>query len=161
MTTRTATADARPPDEARILRLTRRFAVPVETLFDAWTDPAAVARWWGPKGMVCPVCELDLRVGGAWVTHMHAADDPGTVYIVGGAYREIDRPHRLAFTWSWRTDGTPGHETLITIDFVATDDGAEMRFVQRLFQSAQAQQAHTEGWTSALACLADYLGPEG
>lgn len=155
--TQTATADSPVLDEARVLRLTRRYPVSVDALFDAWTDPRAVARWWGPKGMVCPVCDLDVRVGGTWITHMHAEGDSGKIYIVGGAYREVDRPHRLAFTWSWRTDGTPGHETLIEIDFVAVDGGAEMRFVQHVFQSTQARQAHTEGWTSALDCLADFL----
>lgn len=160
MTPQTATVEAPDIDEGRVLRYTRRYAVPVETLFDAWTDPFVVAQWWGPRGMACPVCDLDVRVGGRWLTHMTGGDDPNKTYIVGGVYQEVERPSRLAFTWSWRTDGTPGHETLITIDFITVDGGSEMRFAQHLFQSEAAQQAHDQGWTSALDCLTDFLAQE-
>lgn len=150
--TTTADTDAH---QDRVLRITRRFDAAVETVFDAWTDPEKLACWWGPRGMTIPVCHIDLRVGGQWLTHM--ANAQGGVHIVGGVYREIERPRRLAFTWSWRSDGTPGHETLVELDFVADGAGTELRLVQSLFESEDARDLHNQGWTSALDCLADHL----
>lgn len=150
--TTTADTDAH---QDRVLRITRRFDAAVETVFDAWTDPEKLACWWGPRGMTIPVCHIDLRVGGQWLTHMVNAQ--GGVHIVGGVYREIERPRRLAFTWSWRSDGTPSHETLVELDFVADGAGTELRLVQSLFESENARDLHNQGWTSALDCLADHL----
>ncbi len=51
--------------EEQELVLTRVFDAPRELVFKVWTDPKHVAQWWGPHGFTNPVCELDLRPGGA------------------------------------------------------------------------------------------------
>jgi uncharacterized protein YndB with AHSA1/START domain len=76
--------------------MTRELNAPREAVFKAWTDPAHLARWWGPKGFTNPVCELDVRPGGAIYVVMRAPD--GTDYPMGGEYREIVPPERLVFT---------------------------------------------------------------
>ncbi len=60
-----ATVDTMPPAD-RELTMTRIFDAPRELVFKAWTNPEHVAQWWGPKGFTNPVCELDVRPGGAW-----------------------------------------------------------------------------------------------
>jgi uncharacterized protein YndB with AHSA1/START domain len=56
-----------PPEEAadRAFVITRVFDAPRALVFKAWTDPKHVAQWWGPPGFTNPVCELDVRPGGA------------------------------------------------------------------------------------------------
>ncbi len=49
----------------------REFDYPRERLFDAWTDPAKLARWWGPHGFTNTFRECDIRPGGQWKFVMH------------------------------------------------------------------------------------------
>jgi len=71
------------PNEEQQLVLTRVFDAPRELVFKVWTDPKHVARWWGPHRFTNPVCELDLRPGGAILIHMRGPD--GVVYPMTGA----------------------------------------------------------------------------
>jgi uncharacterized protein YndB with AHSA1/START domain len=61
----------------------------------AWTDPAALALWWGPKGFTAPRCEFDARPGGAICIDMLQAD--GTVYPMDGTIEAISPPGQLTF----------------------------------------------------------------
>ena len=90
-----ATADAIKTAE-REITITRVFDAPRALVFKAWTDASEVAQWWGPKGFTNPVCELDVRVGGAIRIHMRSPD--GSVYPMKGEFCEIVPPERLVFT---------------------------------------------------------------
>jgi DNA-binding transcriptional ArsR family regulator len=87
-------------DEYRVMReeiaITRVFDAPRELVWEAWTNPKQVAQWWGPNGFTTPVCELDLRPGGAIRIDMRGHD--GTVYPMTGIYRENVEPERLVLT---------------------------------------------------------------
>jgi uncharacterized protein YndB with AHSA1/START domain len=89
----------------REIVMTRVFAAPRRLVFDAWTRPEQVSRWLlGPDGWTMPICEIDLRVGGAW---RYVLRHPGgREMTMRGVYREIDRPGRLVSTESF--DGMPG-----------------------------------------------------
>ena len=100
--------------DAPVLRLSRSFAAPRDRVFRAFTAPAQLARWWGPKGFTVPACTLDVRVGGAWRTVMRSPE--GKDHIVSGVYREITPPERMVLTWAWEEAGARGHETLVTIE---------------------------------------------
>src|SRR5258707_5607588 len=80
----------------RELTLTRVLDAPRELVFRMWTDPQHVSKWWGPMGFTNPVCEMDVRPGGALRIVMRAPD--GTDYPMIGTYREIVAPERLVFT---------------------------------------------------------------
>lgn len=67
-------------------------------VFDAFTKPEFVRRWWAPRsrGLEMVQCEADLRVGGAYV---YALARGGKVVVTfSGRYLEIARPHRLVYT---------------------------------------------------------------
>jgi uncharacterized protein YndB with AHSA1/START domain len=70
------------------LRLTRTFRAPRDTVFQAWTDPEELKRWWGPPGYATPVVELDLRVGGRYRIGMRELPD-GQVFYLSGAWEEV------------------------------------------------------------------------
>ena len=143
------TEAASQPD--RTLVITRRLSAPREAVFRAWADPAELVKWWGPDGVTTPVCEMDVRPGGAWRTCMLGTE--GGEHVCSGVYRDIAPPERLEFTWAWETDGVRGHETLITVEFRQRDGGTELVLTQRVFETTESRRLHNEGWTSAIDCL--------
>jgi uncharacterized protein YndB with AHSA1/START domain len=81
------------------LVITRVFDAPREFVWNAWTEPETSMKWWGPKGFTCPVCRIDLRVGGAYFNCMRSPE--GQDYWSTGVYREIVPPERLVCTDSF------------------------------------------------------------
>ena len=84
------------PSETEI-RLTRLFDAPRALVFEAMVKPEHIRRWWGAlgDGYSVPVCEVDLRVGGAWrFVNRH----PKGEVAFHGVYREITPPERLVYT---------------------------------------------------------------
>jgi uncharacterized protein YndB with AHSA1/START domain len=76
--------------------ITRVFDAPRALVWQAWTDPAMLARWFGPRGFASSVPEFDLRVGGALRIVMHGPD--GNDYPMQGVFREVAPPARLVFS---------------------------------------------------------------
>jgi uncharacterized protein YndB with AHSA1/START domain len=138
-------------DSALELRMEREFAATPERVFAAWTKRDMMAQWWGPEGMTCPHCDLDLRVGGKWRTCMLGPD--GKENWVSGVYREIVPNKRLAFTWAWEEKGVRGQETVVTLDFAPTTKGTRMVLLQRRFETAESAKMHGQGWSSSFDCL--------
>ena len=83
------------PSDREIV-MTRVFDAPRHLVFDAWTKPEHLVRWFGRRGDTMTVCEVDLRVGGTWrfVWRLRA----GTELGMKGVYREIVPPERLVYT---------------------------------------------------------------
>jgi uncharacterized protein YndB with AHSA1/START domain len=144
------------PAADRELVLRRLFAAPRPLVFAAWTDPAHAAHWWGPKGFVSVACEMDVRRGGSWRRVMRSPG--GILHRASGVYREIAAPERLVFTYAWEdAAGVPGEETLVSVTFVARDDGTELTLRQTVFATAGARDAHLGGWSSCFDRFAEYL----
>src|SRR5206468_2919746 len=82
----------------REIRLTRLFDAPRHLVFEAMTKPEHVSRWWGclGEGYSVPVCEIDLRPGGAW--RWVNRTPKGQLVAFYGVYREIVPAERLVFT---------------------------------------------------------------
>src|ERR1700733_2730137 len=90
-----AEANASTPNFPEVT-ITRVFDAPRDLVFAAWTDAKHLAKWWGPHHFTNPVCELDVRVGGAIRIDMRGPQ--GTVYPMTGVFHEIVPPERLVFT---------------------------------------------------------------
>ncbi len=95
----------------REIVLTRVFDAPRRMVFDAWTKPALLERWFGARGWNLVVCEVDLRVGGTW--RFVARGPDGMDMGHGGVYRVIQPPERLVYTELFDDQSYPG-ESLIT-----------------------------------------------
>ena len=79
--------------------LTRIIDAPVERVWEAWTDPEQVVRWWGPTGFTSPSSVIDLRDGGMYVFAMRAPDfQGGSTMYSGGVYTKVVPLERLEFT---------------------------------------------------------------
>ena len=102
----------------REIVMTRDFDAPRQLVFDAWTKPELVRRWLlGPEGWTMPVCEIDLRVGGAY-RYLWRHLQNGTEMGMGGVFREITAPERLVATERFDQSWYPGEavSTLMLVE---------------------------------------------
>jgi uncharacterized protein YndB with AHSA1/START domain len=98
------------PNDREIV-VTRVVDAPRHLVFEAWTDPRHIPNWLlGPEGWTMPVCELDLRPGGAWRYVWRRSD--GAELTMGGLVREVTPPERLVTTERW---GPEWPETVNTL----------------------------------------------
>lgn len=141
-----------------MLVLTRLLAAPRELVFQVWTQPEHLARWWGPKHFHLPFCQVDFREGGVYKFCMRAPD--GSNHWVWGAYREILAPERLVFTWH-RTqepeEVNPWGVTVVTITLTEQAGNTLLTLHQATFQKIEERDAHRGGWTECLDRLASYV----
>jgi len=86
-------------EETRDIVITRTYNAPVEQVWKAWTDPAQVKKWWGPRGFTSPSCQIDLREGGRFVFAMRPPKEfgPNDLYT-SGVYSKIVPGELLEFT---------------------------------------------------------------
>ncbi len=103
------------PSDREIV-LTRVFDAPRPVVFDAWTKPEYLVRWWGPGGFTLPLCEIDLRPGGRYRFVLKSPD--GSEFPVTGTYLDVVRPKRLVYTDRFDMEGLPAFEGRVTVAFV-------------------------------------------
>ncbi len=80
--------------ETNTLRLSRVFDAARERVFDAWARQDQFVQWMCPPGVEITLCEIDVRVGGAWRIAGH--NESGRVFASSGKYVEVKRPERLS-----------------------------------------------------------------
>jgi uncharacterized protein YndB with AHSA1/START domain len=145
------------------LTITRILDASRKLVFNAWIDPKHVAQWWGAHGFTNPVCELDLRPGGAILIHMRGPD--GIVYPMTGAYQEVVEPERLVFTSAaLDLDGNPMFEVLNTMTFAEeggkTKQIVRARVIKKTAQAAPYLAGREAVWTQSLERLAACVATE-
>jgi len=143
------------PSDREIV-ITHVVEAPRELAFDAWTSPEHVPHWFGPRGTTVPVCEIDLRPGGAWHYLLRSPD--GTDMARRDVYREVSRPDRLVSTESF--DDYPG-ESLNTLVFTE-EDGKTTITCTVLYESKEMRDAVIEsgmqkGAAETFDRLAEYV----
>jgi uncharacterized protein YndB with AHSA1/START domain len=141
----------------REVAMTRAFDAPRRLVWEAWTSPQHVPHWMlGPEGWTMPVCEIDLRPGGAWRFVWRRSN--GTEMEMRGVYREIKPPERLVSTENWGGDWP---ETLNTV-VLSEKDGKTTMTLTVLYPSKEAREAALqtgmkEGASQSFDRLAEYL----
>src|SRR5271170_4301065 len=122
----------------REIVMTREFHAPRKLVFYTFTKPELVKRWLlGPPGWTMPVCDIDLRVGGAYRYLWRNAN--GTEMGVRGIYREIAPPERIVHTESFDEPWYTG-EALITTT-LAERDGRTTLTVTILYVTREARDS--------------------
>jgi uncharacterized protein YndB with AHSA1/START domain len=130
----------------------RTIPAPPEKVFQLWTDPEQVKKWWGPKGVTCTEVQIDLRPGGSYRIANQFAD--GTVVWIHGSYELVEPPNQLRYTWGLGLD-SPAHE-LVTIRFERVTEGTEVRILHENIPNEQAAAGHGQGWEGCLDGLESY-----
>jgi uncharacterized protein YndB with AHSA1/START domain len=138
---------------AHSLRLERTISATPEQVFEAWTNPAKVARWFSPSAEFTVIVHaLDPRAGGRFRIEMkHQA---GNSHIAHGEYRTVRKPSQLSFTWRWE-ENPAMPDTLVSIDLTAEGGGSRLVLTHAQFDSEAQCAEHEKGWAGCLARLDD------
>lgn len=110
---------------------TRVFASPRGHVWRAWTDPAILAKWWGPNGFTNTFDEFDQRPQGHWRFVMHGPD--GTDYKNHSVFLEITPQERIVF------DHISGHLFRVVATFEDAPGGTKVTF-RMIFQTAEERE---------------------
>lgn len=140
------------------LRIERTYDASAEDVFDAWTSPEVLRRWWRPNpAWTTAVAEVDLRVGGRYRISM---EDPesGIMRTAGGEYSEVSRPRRLVYSWQWELqDGQFGPASTVAVDFREEGERTSVVLEHSGFDSSESRDSHNQGWVGILDRFQEYL----
>jgi uncharacterized protein YndB with AHSA1/START domain len=120
-------------------------------VFNAWTRPEIVQKWFGPGMMKIVHGSADLRVGGAYAWEMQGRPDGSDSEYQAkatGIYKKIIPNELISFTWhgTW----APNEETLVTVHFRDVAEGTEVTLTHERFKTEESRAGHQQGWTSML-----------
>lgn len=120
----------------RELVVTRTFNAAARIVYDAWTKPELLKRWWAPRslGVTLFRCEADVRVGGAY--RYEFGRDPAQPMVFTGTYREVTPHTRLVCTQVFEPMRAAG-EAIVTASFTERDGKTEL-VLHQLFPSKEA-----------------------
>jgi uncharacterized protein YndB with AHSA1/START domain len=142
------------------IRITRMYDAPVKAVWDAWTDPAQVAKWWGPRGFTITTHSKDLRPGGHWKYTMHGPD--GTDYPNTTHYFEVEKNAKLVYDHGGSDDRPPMFR--VTVLFSETKGGTKMDMTMALPTPQAAEETRKvikkHSGNSTWDRLAEYLEKE-
>ncbi len=137
--------------------ITRIFNAPRELVWKAWTEPKRFKKWWGPKIFTCPICQIDLRVGGKYFWAMEWPD--GKKNYNTGEYLEVNPPESLSFTNLFSDEngdivpasyyGLPGEfpETMITtVYFESEGNKTKMTLRHSGLPAGEMSEMTKQGW---------------
>jgi uncharacterized protein YndB with AHSA1/START domain len=142
------------------ITISRVYDAPVKMVWDAWTDPSQVAKWWGPRGFTITTHSKDLRPGGHWTYTMHGPD--GTDYENTTIYHEVDAYTRLVYDHGGHADRPPLFRVTATFAEVKGQTRMELSFVLATPEEAEKTRQFIKkaGGESTWDRLAEYLAEQ-
>jgi uncharacterized protein YndB with AHSA1/START domain len=142
-------------EPAHVVRIERTFQASAEEVFDAWTSAEVMRRWLHPgPDWGTPAAEVDLRIGGQVRVVMRRPD--GTEIESRGEYTLIDRPRRLAMTWTFGDD--PANEQLIELSFSESGGSTRVLLVNSRISTERRRESQDWGWRACLDQLERVVG---
>ena len=165
MTARSADTESAPSvvdttTSDREIRLSRTFHAPPELVWEAFTNPKHVAKWWGPKGFTTTTEIMDVRPGGEWKHVMKGPD--GTLYPNHSVYTAVEKPRLIAYKHAGRREGGPGVAFEAFVTFEPEGEGTRVT-LRQVFTSPEARDkvirefGAVEGGKSHLESLSEFL----
>jgi uncharacterized protein YndB with AHSA1/START domain len=134
-------------ESGHVVRIERTFAARAEEVFDAWTSPEVMRRWFHvAPDWDTPLAEVDLRLGGTVRIVMRRPD--GRQAGARGEYTLIDRPQRLAMTWTF--DDDPTNEQLIELSFSESAGSTTVLLVNSRISTDERRRGQDYGWHGCL-----------
>lgn len=143
----------------REIVVSRWFDAARDRVWAAWTDPARIVEWWGPRGFTTTIHEMDVQPGGIWRHTMHGPD--GVDYPNLTRFVEVEEPERIVYTNTGGPEGGPTTSFEGTWTFEVEDGGTRLT-LRLAFDSDEDRDAAVrfgalEGGEQTLARLADTL----
>jgi uncharacterized protein YndB with AHSA1/START domain len=147
----------------RAVTVQRKFDAPMALVFDALTRPEHIRVWFPADDAPLHICEVDLRVGGAYRYAWHAPR--GFDCVFRGTYLEIEPPARIVCTWLY--EGWPDDEAIETVTLTEEGGITTMTDVmdfgtsEHLGDHFVEQDGAQESWNKLEDLLAGLQGPTG
>ena len=124
-----------------------------QRVFDAWTRPELLVKWWGPRPVTCREAEVDLRVGGTYRIANLLPD--GSVLFIFGEFEVVEPPRRLVYTWRIdQRSGPEAEESRVTVRFEGQGSATEVIVLHERIDSEKTRSDHELGWSGCLDNLA-------
>lgn len=146
------------------VRLQHLYEAIPEQVFDAWSDPEVLGKWFGPHSHNCKVEEFDFTEGGQYQIRMipvgedaDCAGDTTQDSVCAGQFVEIIPNERIVMTFDWIENGAPMGDTLLTIELRPVGTKTELSLTHERLPDKQLRDAHESGWQGSLECLEEYL----
>ena len=134
-----------------VVRIERTYDAPIEAVFEAWTSPEVMRRWFHVEpDWQTPEAEVDLRVGGAFRVLMRRSDD--SEVSITGEFTEVDPPRRVAIKVVF--SDLPSNEQLIELTFTESGGSTTVELVNSGIATDERREAEDYGWHGCL----DQLG---
>jgi uncharacterized protein YndB with AHSA1/START domain len=131
-----------------VVRIERTFDAPADDVFDAWTSPEVMRRWYHcDSDWATPQAEVDLRVGGKFRVVMRKPD--GSKVELSGEYTEIDRPRRLVMTCTF-SDDPAKQEQLIELAFSESGGSTKVVLINSGIPTDERRDSQHWGWDGCL-----------
>lgn len=142
------------------IKLHRLFDAPVKTVWDAWTDPDQVAKWWGPRGFSTTTHSTDVRTGGSWIYTMHGPN--GVDYQSRVSYLEVEKFAKLVYNHGANDNSPPMFR--VTVLFAEVGGKTQMEMTMRCPTPEAAAETRkiikAAGGDSTWDKLGEYLAKE-
>ena len=150
--------NAAEPDADRSVVITREFDAPARLLFEAWSKPEHLMKWFGPVGWPLTLCEVDFRVGGRWRFAMTGSNGVQNTPF-GGTYLEIVPNRRIVFDNKFEA---PGSQTMVMTVTFEEKNGRTKLIHHTLFESVAMKNEYVglgieEGINSGFDQLEDVV----
>jgi len=126
-------------------------------VFELFTNPTELARWWGPEGFSTPSMDYDPRVGESYRIEMRPPD--GDAFHLTGEFRAVESPTRLAYTFRWEPPDPNDVETVVELSFRDRGESTEVELGQGPFRTEARRALHRDGWTDSFNRLEALLSP--
>ena len=136
------------PDQTSV-HIVRRFAAPRAAVWQSWTNPAVVSRWFGsdPAGTVLSA-KLDVRPGGSFAVTF--VDSDHTAHTCRGVYQTVEPESELSLSWGWVTE--PGRESFVTVLLTTEGSSTAMVFTHARL-NRDSSHDYERGWQRTFAKL--------
>ena len=134
-----------------ILELKRVLPAAPLVVFEAFSDPSRLAKWWGPEGFTIPSMGFEPRAGGSYRIAMKPPE--GETFHLTGEFREVDPPTHLAFTFAWEPADADDVVTVADLSFRDLDGSTEVSFTQGPFKTQARRALHLDGWSDSFGKL--------
>ena len=128
------------------LLITRIIKAPPDSVFQAWTQPDQLKKWWGPAHIACPEAHVDLRVGGEYRIANKGRD--GEIIWIFGQFEEIVVHEKLVYNWNVGTVDAPA--SLVTVLFKSHADGTELVIKHEHIPNEELREKHQIGWAGCM-----------
>ena len=142
--------------EKRTLTLQRTLKAPIALVWDAWTKPEHIAKWWAPRGMETTIVKHQFHVGGEWAYSMMMPN--GQEFLSEGVYKEIEQPVKIISSADFKpmTEGVElqtlleaaGDQTLFTFNVVHPTEA---------YAKQQEEMGFFNGWGSVFDGMEKFL----